>query len=111
MPLYNFLVEEKGDEQLFLRIYETIVTEFPFAVFVSQEKSLKKLQAEVKTKIAMVKKYGWKKVSVHGIGENNVKKIMEIALEIQKQSKDFTSVDISSFESQGKIVTVAFNLK
>lgn len=68
------------------------------------------MQIEVKTKIDMVKNYGWKKVSVHGIGESNVKKIMEIAIEIQKQNKDL-SVDISSFESEGKIVTVAFNLK
>lgn len=111
MPLYKFLVSEKGNEQLFLTIYETIVMEFPFAVFVSQGRGLKDLQSEVKTKIDMVRNYGWKKVSVHGIGESNVKKIMEIAMEIQKENKDLKSVDISSFESQGKIVTVAFNLK
>lgn len=111
IPLYKFLVDEKGKEQLFLKIYETIITEFPFAVFVSQEKSLKDLHNEVKTKIDMVKKYGWEKVSVHGIGEDNVKKIMKITMEIQKENKDLKSIDISSFESQGKIVTVAFNLQ
>lgn len=110
IPLYKFLVDERRNEQLFLKIYETIVTEFPFAVFVSQEKSLKDLQSEVKTKIDMVKKYGWKKVSVHGIGEKNVKKIMKITMEIQKENKDL-KVDISSFESKGKIITVAFNLE
>lgn len=111
MPLYNYLVNEKGNEELFLKIYKTIIVEFPFAVFVSQERSVENIQVEVKTKLDMVKKYGWEKVSVHGIGETNVKKITEIAVEFQKNNADLKSVDISSFESQGKIVTVAFNLK
>jgi len=110
-PLYEFLVGEKGNEQLFQEIYETIVIEFPFAVFVSTERNFKDVHNEVKTKINLVKKYGWKKVSVHGIGESNVKMIMKIAIEIQGKSKKIKGVDYSSFESQGKIITVAFNLK
>lgn len=111
IPLHKYLVVEKCNESLFFKIYETIVAEFPFTVFVSSERTPKDIKSEVETKIELVRKYGWERVSVHGIGEANVKKIMEIAMELQKDNKNLKTVDISSFESQGKIVTVAFNLK
>ncbi len=111
VPLYQYLVIENGQQTLFVEIYETIVMEFPFAVFVSAERSIDEIEEEIVTKIKLVKKYGWVKVSVHGIGETNVSKIREIIPMVEKECAEIKSTDISSYESKGKIVAVNFNLK
>lgn len=111
MPLYEYLVTEKNDSPLFLKIYETIVTEFPFAVFMSLGRSGVDVKDEIVSKIRQVKKYGWNKVSVHGIGESNVAKIREIIPEVEKTCSEIDTTDLSSYDSKGKIITVNFNLK
>src|SRR5260221_403756 len=105
LPLYQFLVEENKNQQLFLEIYETIVLEFPFAVFVSQHRSDKAIKEEIMKKITTVKKYGWKKVAVHGIGEENVRKIMRVTVEIETENTlEISSTDVNSHRSNGKTI-------
>jgi hypothetical protein len=110
IPLYKYLVCEKSNESLFLEIYEAIVTETPCAVFVSQYRTHEDIKKEVLSKLDLVKKYGWKKVSVHGIGEANVKEIKKLIAEIEASHENILTVDVNSHESQGKIITVHLNL-
>ena len=111
MPLHQYLVVEKGNEELFFELYKTIVIDFPFAVFASHNKTESALKTEILNKIGLVKKYGWKKVSVHGIGEENVKKIQKISLQVEEECGEVQSVDVNSHESKGKIITVSFEIK
>lgn len=111
MPLYKQLIEVKDDEDTFFEIYETIVAEQPFAVFVSRDDNLEDIKEEIVEKIKLVQQYGWKKVSVHGIGPTNVKKIQKVALEIEEDGQlDISSIDIDSHESEGTIITLTFLL-
>ena len=111
IPLHTYLVCEKSNESLFSEIYEAIVTETPCAVFVSHGKNHEDIKKEILEKLELVKKYGWKKVSVHGIGEDNVKEIKKLICEIELLYEGCLIVDINSHESQGKIITVHLNLK
>lgn len=107
IPLYN-AAKEKGDINVFYQIYETIVVGYPFAVFVSSNKPYQEIKDEVISKVKHVKSYGWKKVSVHGIGEENVKTIQKIAVEIREECPEITNTDIVS---QGKIITVSITIE
>lgn len=106
MPLYE-AAKEKDDINVFNRIYETIVVEYPFAVFVSSNRPYQEIKDEVTNKVKHVKSYGWKKVSIHGIGEENVKTIQKIAVEIQDECPEIINTDIVS---QGKIITVSITI-
>lgn len=72
-PLY----EEVGTSDLlqFNQIYEQIVTESPYAVFIHAEMSVKNVGETVKQKMEISKKYGIKYLNIHGIGKDNVDKI------------------------------------
>lgn len=110
IPLYKLLVEDRGDKSKFLEIYETIVVDFPFAVFVASNTTLEEVKAEIIEKIHTVRMYGWYRVSVHGIGSENVKRIQKLALEIQNENDDVAGVDINSHQSSGTIVTVTLTV-
>ncbi|MEP7166901.1 MAG: hypothetical protein ABI758_02910 [Candidatus Woesebacteria bacterium] len=112
IPLYEHVVNEKHDEQQFIDIYSMIVSDFPFAVFVSQLRSDTEINAEIVEKIETVGQYGWKMVKVHGIGEENVKKIQRVVLQVQDEKKaEIISTDVDSHRSGGQIIAVTFNLK
>lgn len=112
MSLYDELVEKRHDLNLFNRIYETIVVEFPFAVFVCRDNSEKEVYKIIVGKIDVVRKYGWKKVSVHGIGKSNVQKILDVLGKIKEERKnEIIDVDFNSFESNGRMIKVDFILK
>ncbi len=62
----------------FQEAYDVIVTEQPFAVFVSQQMSERELRTEVERKMVINKKYGIRYLNIHGIGEDNVSKILRL---------------------------------
>lgn len=110
IPLYQ-TTNEKNDLKIFYKIYETIVNEYPFAVFVSSTKSYQDIKDEIINKIKHVKSYGWKKVSVHGIGEENVKTIEKLLIEIKEECNEIDNLDVNSHDSKGKIITVSIAIK
>lgn len=79
-PLYD----EVGTSDLlkFNQIYEQIVTESPYAVFIHSGMSDKEVREIVKQKMEIGKKYGIKYLNIHGIGRDNVDKITVIIKEL-----------------------------
>lgn len=82
-PLY----EEVGTSDLlkFSQIYEQIVTESPYAVFIHSGMSDKEVSNVVKQKMEISKKYGIKYLNIHGIGKENVDKITVLIKELTPQ--------------------------
>lgn len=107
VPLHDYLVKESSDERKFLEIYDTIVNELPYAVFSSRTKSLETLVEEILGKIKEVSKYGWRKVSVHGIGEENVKKIKQAMIEVESECEQEISTTI---EADNRLIKITFHL-
>ncbi len=88
-PLYKRMFSQSNfSPEEFNKIYDEIVTQYPFAVFVGQRMSEKELEAEVKSKMEMNKKYGINQLNLHGIGEDNVSKIQRL---LERLRDRFTS--------------------
>lgn len=86
-PLYEEMFTQPNfSPEDFTRIYDEIVTQYPFAVFVSQRMSEKEFEVEVRNKMKMNKKYGINQMNIHGIGEDNVSKIQRL---LEKLRDDF----------------------
>lgn len=73
----------------FSQIYEQIVTESPYAVFIHSGMSDKEVSEIVKHKMEISKKYGIKYLNIHGIGKENVDKITVL---IKELAPDLTSL-------------------
>lgn len=85
-PLYEkMLVQPDFSPEDFTRIYDEIVTQYPFAVFVGQRMSEKEFEVEVRNKMKMNKKYGINQMNIHGIGEDNVSKIQKLLEKLRDQ--------------------------
>ena len=109
MPLHT-TIDKNKNLKIFYEIYETIVMEYPFAVFVSSNKAYKEIKKEIIDKIKHVKSYGWKKVSIHGIGEENVKTIQNLIVEIKEECSEISNIDFNSHNSEGKIITISITI-
>ncbi len=87
MPLHETLQEEFGDDalekQAFLKIYDTVVAESPWTVFVSRHHAREKICAEIIGKLKKNSGYGTKWLHVHGLGRDNVKTIKSICDELE----------------------------
>ena len=77
-PLYKSLMDNCEDEEVakgrFKKIYERIVNELPFTVFVSQHMKVE----EIKSQVLIKRQYGIKYINIHGIGKDNIRKIKEV---------------------------------
>lgn len=83
-PLYEEMSRQDGFTQdAFHSTYEKIVTQYTFAVFVNAMMTPTKLKEEVVNKIEINKKYGIKHLNIHGIGSENVSKILELLNELR----------------------------
>jgi len=85
-PLYeemyshpNFSAEE------FSKVYEIIITESPYAVFINSRMSEKDVKKEVLSRMEIGKKYGIKYLNIHGIGKDNTDKIVNILKELNSE--------------------------
>lgn len=82
-PLYDEMYSQPNfspDE--FLKIYEIIVTESPYAIFINTMMSQGDVKREVHNKIEIDKKYGIRYLNIHGIGKDNVEKITYLLKEL-----------------------------
>jgi len=89
---------------IFFARYEVIVTQVTFAVFVNRRISSTELRNEVMAKIALNKKYGIKKLNLHGIGIDNVNKIQELLTSIRQEIQWPPQID-----SEKGFITVTIN--
>ena len=107
IPLHEYLVGKLNDERRFIQVYDTIVNEMPYAVFASHFKTQQELKAELVKKIRDVRQNGWKRVSVHGIGAENVQKIKKTMIEVESECSEVESTEI---EADQQVIKVTFIL-
>lgn len=87
-PLYEEMVKTTDDPSTkFIETYEVIIAQYPFAIFVNKMMSVDELKKVILGKITRNKKYGINYLRIHGIGEDNVRKISQILTDkdIQKE--------------------------
>lgn len=85
-PLYEEMVAQKDFTlEKFQTAFEIIVTQFPFAVFISNRMTQNAVKTEVIKKMEINKKYGIRKMNIHGIGASNVEKILSFLQELSPQ--------------------------
>lgn len=94
VPLFADLKQSYTKEQL-INIYNVIIEESVFAIFVSSFVKEDKLKKKILDKIESNKKYGVRFVYVHGIGKENVKKINKIIDLIATENVD-ANVNVSA---------------
>ena len=94
IPLYDHLVTKFQNQQEFDELYERIVVDHIFVVFVSKIKSELELTQEISEKIAMVKQYGWNKVHIHALSYDNVRIARKAIDRVTAGSKIINDVQI-----------------
>ena len=78
-PLYEEMITQPDfSPKDFEEAYERIVTESPYAVFISASMTNPEAEKEVRERMVIAKKYGIKYLNIHGIGQANVNKITHV---------------------------------
>jgi|GEM_PF-840889 len=98
-PLYEELSQKDNFTlQNFLEKYDILVSQYPFAVFVCHGMSIQEIKTIILEKIEINKKYGVnaKFIRVHGIGQENMKKISGVLNDEELLSKLTGSPEIES---------------
>lgn len=72
----------------FTEYFENVVKYTPFTVFVSYGMSEKEIMEQIKERMEYFKNYGANFLAVHGIGEDNVEKIMKIIETLKREMKN-----------------------
>lgn len=99
-------LRNETSKEEFNEFYEQIVSNYILAVFVNEQMSAFKITEEIKKKINASLRYGFKFVDVHGIGTQNINKIMSCI----ENNKDFDVFEKIIFE-RGNIVIVKLLIK
>lgn len=85
IPLHkNMKADPAYDMSKFQSVYETIVSESAYAVFVHSRLNAKKLKKIICKKISVNKRYAKNYVNIHGIGKENVKKVLRVCEELEE---------------------------
>ena len=74
---YYALLESENRINEFAQGFDNFVTEQPITYFINQYKTQEQVNKELSEKIMRNKKYGIKRLNIHGIGEKNIVKAVE----------------------------------
>jgi hypothetical protein len=90
-PLYDELIRfnpanPAEAKAKFPALYKIILNELPWTEFVSARASANKVMAHIVEKMTRSIENGVRYFNIHALGEHNVKKVMLILPEIQKQT-------------------------
>jgi len=102
-PIYKEL--EKEDDfhiSQFLEIFDKIVKESPFAIFVNRYMDKDELLSKIRSQITKNRKYGIKFLNVHGIGAKNVKTIREALYELESDE----GIEVKNVQERANIIFV-----
>lgn len=97
-PLYN------SDKKGFFEIYEDLVADSMLAVFVNTGMKAEDIPAEITKKIEISKKYGFKFIHIHGIGEKNINTIKEF---IDSKKAELFNVEKIRYANPEKHIFIA----
>ncbi|MBA7514455.1 hypothetical protein ES705_06484 [subsurface metagenome] len=106
IPLYGEMSKEPDftlDE--FLKVYNIVIKEAAFSVFVHREMSGGEVKKAILGKIETSEKYNIKFTNIHGIGKSNVKKIRNVIMELETE-RDFKK----RIEEKNSTIMVRLNL-
>jgi len=90
----------------FSKIYEIIVNESPYAIFISNRTTQEEALTQVVEKMDISGKYGISSINIHGIGRENVDKIIYIL----EQIKDSINLP-PEIVQEGGVITVKICIK
>lgn len=101
-PMYDEMLSQPDFSPNDFNIaYDRIVNESPYAVFINREMSNQNVEQEVRNRINIAKNYGIRYLNIHGIGEENVDKIIYI---LEKLKSDFPLPQ--EIKRQGNVIVV-----
>ncbi|MBI5635718.1 hypothetical protein HY993_02025 [Candidatus Micrarchaeota archaeon] len=95
VPLFN------SSKERFNELYEIIVGKAVLAVFVHQSMGDEEITSQIKNKLEISRKYGIKFIHIHGIGEQNIRKIKEC---LEKQKAFFGFFEKNIFEQDNILI-------
>lgn len=101
-PMYDEMLSQPDFSPSDFNIaYDRIVNESPYAVFINREMSNQVAEQEVRNRINIAKNYGIRYLNIHGIGEENVDKIIFI---LEKLKPDLSLPE--EIKKQGNVIVV-----
>lgn len=77
--------DSEFDVEAYNDFYQLVVTESPYAVFISKNMDNKEVKEIILVRIGKNKKYGIKNFKIHGIGRDNCKKIRGVIEELENE--------------------------
>lgn len=100
LPIYQFLATTEGERasQIFSDIYEQAVTQYPFAVFVSENIDYESLKKQVNGKIQINLLNDQHVLNIHGKGAGNKKKILRLMRDEELCQSFMSEPDIVELE-------------
>jgi hypothetical protein len=98
--MYEEMFRHGLEKETFLESYNLIIEEQAFAVFVAGNMSQNDVKNIIEKKIERNTKYGFKGVTIHGIGKNNALKIIDVISDIEKNHPIFEK----KIEEKGNII-------
>lgn len=108
IPLYEKMKADAGyTREAFEKIYETIIAESAYAVFVNVLIPAARLKKIIYRKIISNKRYGTSTLNIHGIGKNNIEKVETVCNEITKLH---SSLKMDEFKIVGETVFVKIGI-
>lgn len=109
LPLLEEL-KKIADIETFKNLYEIIIKESAFAVFVNRTMSDEDVKTTIISRIEKNRKYGLPSLNIHGLGKKNVKKIKDTISELQSRAE--LSFEIIKEESvTGNFIFLTLSLK
>jgi hypothetical protein len=95
-PLYLEMEKDKEfSKEAYLKIFNKLMDQSPFAIFVYNQITPDELEKSVREKIKVNKKYGINYLNIHGIGESNINKIEKLLIKIRQELKEIPDVESS----------------
>ena len=108
IKLYYKSLEEEGRLNEFDKFFGGFVMEQPITYFVSQIKSQEKMNEELFNKINKNKKYGIKRINIHGLGKINSDKIKDFS-ELIKERIDIKIISLTIEEFKASLILEIIN--
>ncbi len=107
-PLYDQLAVESDFVNIedFRKIFDKLIEEFPFAIFVNRAMGVNDITTEIENKIHKNKKYGIRTLNIHGINTTNVKNIRDTIGQLEEEGK----IRIKSVVEKHKVILVSIEI-
>jgi|GEM_PF-2544348 len=86
LEMYKELQDQPNSVEQFKYMYEIIVNEYPFAVFINTTMTVEEIKEAIVRKLQSMNKYNVNNLHVHGLGQKNVKNINRAILEMSEST-------------------------